>query len=63
MKLVGIPAYNEEKTIGDVVKRSLQYSDKVIVVDDGSNDDTANVAKQNGATVISHQKTRDMELQ
>lgn len=58
MKLVGIPAYNEEKTIGDVVKRSLQYSDKVIVVDDGSNDDTANVAKLNGATVISHQKNQ-----
>jgi len=58
MKLVGIPAYNEEKTIGDMVKRSLQYSDKVIVVDDGSSDDTASVAKQNGATVISHQKNQ-----
>ncbi len=58
MKLVGIPAYNEEKTIGAIVKRSLQYSDKVIVVDDGSSDGTANVAKQNGATVISHQKNQ-----
>jgi len=58
MKLVGIPAYNEEKTIGDVVKRSLQYCDKVIVVDDGSSDGTASVAKQNGATVISHQKNQ-----
>ena len=58
MKLVGIPAFNEEKTIGDVVKRSLQYSNKVIVVDDGSSDDTANVAKQNGATVISHQQNQ-----
>ncbi|HEU5221617.1 MAG TPA: glycosyltransferase family 2 protein [Candidatus Nitrosotalea sp.] len=58
MKLIGIPAYNEEKTIGDIVKRSLQHSDKVIVVDDGSSDGTANVAKQNGATVISHQKNQ-----
>ena len=58
MKLVGIPAYNEEKTIGDIVKRSLQYSDKVIVVDDGSSDDTVNVAKQSGATIISHQKNQ-----
>jgi len=58
MKLVGIPAYNEEKTIGDVVKRSLQYCDKVIVVDDGSSDGTASVAKQSGATVISHQKNQ-----
>ena len=56
MKLVGIPAYNEEKSIGDMVKKSLQYSDKVIVVDDGSTDDTAQIAKQNGATVISHKK-------
>ena len=58
MKLIGIPAYNEEKTIGDIVKRSLQYSDKVIVVDDGSSDDTIKVAKQNGATIISHQKNQ-----
>ncbi|MDE1819167.1 MAG: glycosyltransferase, partial [Thaumarchaeota archaeon] len=52
MKLVGIPAYNEEGTIGDIVKRSLYHSDKVIVVDDGSSDNTAQVAKQSGATVI-----------
>ncbi|MHB8545708.1 MAG: glycosyltransferase family 2 protein [Nitrosotalea sp.] len=58
MKLVGIPAYNEESTIGDMVKRSLCHSDKVIVVDDGSSDNTAQVAKQSGATVISHQKNQ-----
>ncbi|MDE1817953.1 MAG: glycosyltransferase family 2 protein [Thaumarchaeota archaeon] len=58
MKLVGIPAYNEEKMIGDIVKRSLQHSDKVIVIDDGSSDNTAQIAKQSGATVISHQKNQ-----
>ena len=58
MQLVGIPAYNEEKTIGEIVKRSLQYSDKVIVIDDGSSDGTVNIAKQNGATVISHKKNQ-----
>lgn len=56
MKLVCIPAFNEEKTIGDIVKKSLQYSDKVIVCDDGSQDNTAKIAKENGAQVISHQK-------
>jgi len=56
MKLVGIPAFNEEKAIGNIVKKSLQYSDKVIVVDDGSSDNTAEIAKQSGATVISHKK-------
>lgn len=56
MKLVGIPAYNEEKAIAQLVKKSLQYSDKVIVIDDGSNDGTAQIAKESGATVISHKK-------
>lgn len=54
MKVVCIPAYNEEKAIGDIVKRSLAHTDKVIVCDDGSTDNTAKVAKENGATVISH---------
>lgn len=55
-KLVCIPAYNEEKVIGDIVKRSLAHADKVIVCDDGSTDSTARVAKESGATVISHKK-------
>lgn len=58
MKLVGIPAYNEEKTIGDVVKQSLKHSDKVLVVDDGSTDNTIKIAQENGATVISHKKNQ-----
>ena len=56
MKLVCIPAYNEERVIGDVVKRSLKFADKVIVCDDGSTDNTAKIAKESGATVISHKK-------
>jgi len=56
LKLVCIPAYNEEKTIGEIVQKSLQYSDKVIVCDDGSLDDTSKIAKQNGAVVLSHKK-------
>ena len=49
-----IPAYNEEKTIGDVVNQTKQYVDKVFVVDDGSIDGTAEVARQHGAEVIQH---------
>jgi len=56
MNLVCIPAYNEEKLIGDIVKKSLLYSDKVIVCDDGSTDSTAKIAKEHGAQVISHKK-------
>ena len=55
MKIVCIPAYNEEIKINDVVKKSLPHADKVIVCDDGSTDDTAALAKKAGAIVISHE--------
>ena len=58
MKIVCIPAYNEEIKINDVVKKSLPYADKVIVCDDGSTDDTAALAKKAGAVVISHEKNQ-----
>jgi glycosyltransferase involved in cell wall biosynthesis len=47
-----LPAYNEELVIGSVVLRTKQYVDSVIVVDDGSSDRTAEVAKLAGADVI-----------
>lgn len=51
-----IPAYNESETIGDAITRiSMLYPDfEVIVVNDGSTDDTAMVAKDAGALVYSH---------
>ena len=53
MNLACIPAYNEENHIADVIKKSLLYVDQVVVCDDGSTDDTANIAKSAGAIVIS----------
>lgn len=53
---VGIPAFNEESTIAKVVVRSQKYADKVIVVDDGSVDDTGLIATGLGAAVIRHGK-------
>jgi glycosyltransferase involved in cell wall biosynthesis len=47
-----IPAYNAEKTIGDIVKQCLLYCDEVIVVDDGSKDKTTIISKQSGAKVF-----------
>ncbi len=47
-----LPAYNEELVIGSVVLRTRQFVDRVIVVDDGSTDRTAEVAKLAGAEVI-----------
>jgi glycosyltransferase involved in cell wall biosynthesis len=47
-----IPAFNEEIAIGSVVLQARKYSDWVIVVDDGSADRTAEVARMAGAEVI-----------
>jgi glycosyltransferase involved in cell wall biosynthesis len=52
--IVGIPAYNEEISIGSVILRSSKYADKIIVIDDGSTDNTAEIAELAGAKVISH---------
>jgi glycosyltransferase involved in cell wall biosynthesis len=49
-----IPAYNEEKTIANVVKEAKKFVDLVIVVDDGSRDATATVAEEAGAVVVRH---------
>ena len=58
MKIVCIPAFNAEKKIGDVVKKSLEYVDEVIVCDDGSTDNTAQIASKSGARVLSHKKNQ-----
>ena len=49
-----IPAYNEEKHIGAVVREVLDYCPDVVVIDDGSPDDTDRVAAAAGATVLEH---------
>ncbi|MDS0282058.1 glycosyltransferase family 2 protein [Haloarcula onubensis] len=49
-----IPAYNEAETIGPVIEETGAYVDRVVVVDDGSSDDTAAIARDHGATVVEH---------
>lgn len=53
-----LPAFNEEIAIGSVVLRTRQYADRVIVIDDGSTDRTAQVAELAGAEVIRHSENR-----
>jgi glycosyltransferase involved in cell wall biosynthesis len=51
---VVIPAYNEERFIGSTVLKACTYADTVIVVDDGSKDNTAEIAEAAGAVVVHH---------
>ena len=61
---VVIPAYNEEKALGGVldglkkIAASNNYETEVIVVDDGSKDKTAEIARSKGIKVLQHEKTR-----
>jgi len=63
MKIViSLPAYNEESTIGNIIKDikevmdSNKYSHQILVVDDGSTDKTAEIAKKEGAIVFSNHR-------
>ena len=56
--LVAMPAYNEERYIGSVILKAQQYADEVIVLDDGSTDDTSEIARLAGATVIRHEENK-----
>jgi len=53
-----LPAYNEEKKIYDIVKETSKFVDKVVVCDDGSTDQTKEIAKKAGALVTIHSKNK-----
>lgn len=58
--IITIPAYNEERTIGKVINEIKQvmnktkYNYKILVIDDGSSDNTSKIAKKHGAIVYSN---------
>jgi glycosyltransferase involved in cell wall biosynthesis len=58
MLIAIIPAYNEERFIGSVVLKARKYVDTVMVIDDGSRDLTAEIARAAGAIVIRHETNR-----
>ena len=53
-----IPAYQDEKHIGDIVRRTRKQLERVVVVDDGSTDQTAQRARDAGAEVIVHDQNQ-----
>ena len=53
-----IPAFNNENTISEVVERTRREVDHVVVIDDGSRDQTIESAKRAGAHVLSISKNR-----
>lgn len=55
---VVLPAFNEEVSIGSIVLLTKHYCDNVIVVDDGSSDRTAAIARRAGAHVIVHEANK-----
>lgn len=53
-EVVIIPAYNEGKTIFEVITKTKKFAQNIIVVDDGSRDSTAAEAVRAGAVVVKH---------
>lgn len=49
-----IPAHNEEERVAEVIKKVEKYTSNLVVVDDGSTDNTAKVATETGAVVLKH---------
>ncbi|MBI2861003.1 MAG: glycosyltransferase family 2 protein [Chloroflexi bacterium] len=56
--IAAMPAFNEERYIGSMVLRTRQFVDEVVVVDDGSADATAEIARLAGASVVRHETNR-----
>jgi UDP-N-acetylglucosamine---dolichyl-phosphate N-acetylglucosaminyltransferase len=59
-RIIVIPAYNEERTVADVVSSAVKVADHVVVVDDGSRDKTSVMARQAGALVVRHAINRGL---
>jgi glycosyltransferase involved in cell wall biosynthesis len=54
--VAGIPAFNEETMIAQVILEAQKYADAIVVCDDGSSDMTGAIAKRLGVYVIRHKR-------
>jgi len=53
-----VPAYNEQEHVGEVVVGIRKYLADVVMIDDGSADETARLAAEAGAKVLRHKRNR-----
>ncbi len=64
--IISIPAYNEERDIGRTIldiKEALKgtsYNYKILVLNDGSRDNTVKIAEEQGAIVVSHRRNKGL---
>ena len=58
LTIAAMPAYNEANSIANVILGCRKYVDKVVVVDDGSCDNTAELAESLGAYVVRHETNK-----
>ena len=59
LTIAAMPAYNEERSITEMVLGCQKYVDRVVVVDDGSSDAPADQAASAGANVVRHEWNAD----
>jgi len=57
-RLIGIPAYNESVGIGSTILTAQQFADEVVVIDDGSADNTVEIVRQTDVTLLKHEENR-----
>ena len=54
--VVAIPAFNDDRTLSEAIIGAKTYADELVVIDDGSHDETGLITKYLGAAAITHSK-------
>lgn len=57
-----LPAFNEEVSIGSVILRAKKFTDRIVVIDNASSDNTADVAELAGAEIIRTNRHKGLDL-